>query len=356
MNRNTVQASDKQNLFFVASPLHLICAQILASTVYQGECNRLFFLKPDIESLLDSRYWASVDYLPWPRHYPLSGLFGRYRRIIENARIVEERARGARQIVLLMPVIDSEAYNYNISIGRKILQGRQPEVCLIPDGLLNIRRHEQGRLREFSKYFRKLRRLVTPALDYYLFKGDRTGSDDPLVKKIYVLPGFPNEYSPSKTIELNIVQMIQDGQRSTKNAQKALVLSQPLTAVGLISDDDHDKICTAIHNYLHHAGITEVDYKAHPRDKRNELFVDTYQPLEIDTPLEYYLFNNPYKVIIGINSTTLLLVKLLDKSCEAISFYPDLIKYKKAGELEENSRLFSRLGVEIKFYGDEGKP
>ena len=345
--------SNHQHLFFISSPLHLIGAQVLVATTLKGQCCRLFFLKKELKEMIDAEGWESIDFLPWPRHFPVKGVFGRYRRTIRNAELVTSRATEANLITLYMPVIDSEAYNYNIAIARKITKGRQPDVCLIPDGLMNIRRHEQGRVRELSKIFRKLRRLITPSLNYYLFRGDRTGSDDPIVKRIYVFPDFPNEYSPEKTVDLDIVSSIKKSRRSDINIDKALVLSQPLTTTGELSDANLVKTSQAIDNYLRDTGIKDVDYKPHPRDKKNELLRDWYKELKTSTPLEYYLFKNPYKVIIGVHSTTLLLMKLLDSSCEVISFYPDLLKYKNENQLEENSKLFSQVGVEIKYFSEE---
>ncbi|MDH5426177.1 MAG: alpha-2,8-polysialyltransferase family protein [Gammaproteobacteria bacterium] len=342
-------------MFFIASPLHLICARILATTVYRGETNRLFYLKPDIEKLINTSYWSSIDYLPWARHYPLAGLFGRFRRIIANANIVKARGRNAQQITLIMPVIDSEAYNYNISIAKNIMNGVTPEVHLLPDGLLNIRRHEQGKIREFAKVLRKFRRLFVPELNYHLFRGDRTGADDPIVTKIYTFPGFPNEYDKQKVIELDFRGAFKTHQHADINQHKALVIGQPLCALGVLSEKNLKTIADKIQEHIRDLGITEIDYKGHPRDKRNELCCNHYRPLTIEQPLENYIFENPYKVIIGINSTTLILSKLvLDDICEVVSCYPDLVLHRKANELDENTALFRSTGVKVIYSSDQG--
>jgi len=99
--------------------------------------------------------------------------------------------------------------------------------------------------------------------------------------------------------------------------------------------------------------MIEIDYKGHPRDKQNELCHSEYNQLSIDQPLENYIFENPYKLIIGINSTTLILSKLvLDDTSEVVSCYPDLVIHRKERELDENTTLFKSTGVKVIYSSD----
>jgi len=338
-----------QHLFFVSSPLHLICANVLASTIMKNKCCRLFFLKPELENMISNHIWESVSFLPWPRHFPVKGLFGRHRRTLNNLKLVRESVYNAEFITLYMPVIDSEAYNYNILLAKSIT-GVLPEVCLIPDGLLNIRKYDQGRIREIGKLFRKLRYLISPSLNYYLFKGDRTGSDDSIVKKIYVFPNIPNEYDAKKTVSLDIVDAIQKGKVTENNIDKALIVGQPLSTNNGFDDKGIDMVSEAIYDTLNDFGISKVDYKPHPRDKNKCLFKEGYNELDLDIPLEFYLIDNPYKVVIGVYSTALLMVRLLDETCSVISIYPDLVRYKKVGMSRDILNLFEQAGVQIIYF------
>jgi len=101
------------------------------------------------------------------------GMVWRYRRNANNENIVKACAHEPQLITLYMPVIAYGAYYYNISLCKEIA-GVLPDVCLLSDGLLNIRRYEQDKIREFSKMFRKFSRLVAPLLNYYFFKGSIT--------------------------------------------------------------------------------------------------------------------------------------------------------------------------------------
>jgi len=348
-HENPIKAK-KEALFFIASPLHLICAEAIVSTLRTETTCRLFYLKPDLESIIKHKNWSSVDYLPWPRHFPLPGLFGRYRRIIENAKTVENKCKEATDISLYMPVIDSEAYNYNICISRQILHGRDPDVNLIPDGLLNIKRHSQGKTREYSKYFRKLRKIFTPWLDYYIYKGDRTGADASIVKKIYTLPNTPHEYDTNKAHEISFPKEQQNTLLS--NTNKALIIGQPLTSYNILTKDNLNYLTEALNNFLIGNDITETDYKAHPRDKINELYTPNYNKISPDEPLETYLIKNPYKIIISIYSTALFLSRILSSTnSRCVSFGIDLVDLTSNEEKTELINLFKKNKIEIIFSG-----
>jgi len=328
--------------------MHLICAEAIASSLKSPSTYRLFYLKPDLESILDHDKWDSIDYLPWPRHFPLPGILGRHRRLVDNVNIVKNRCSNATDISLYLPVIDSEAYNYYINIARIVLNGADPEVNLIPDGLLNVKRHNQGKIREYSKYFRKFRKLITPSLDYYIFSGDRTGSDAPIINRIYTLPNIPHEYDETKAEDILFMQTKQNTRLSNINSEKALIIGQPLTSYKILTKENLEYLTAAFNNYLKEQGITEVDYKSHPRDKIDELYLPSYNKIVPNEALEAYLIKNPYKIIISIYSTTLLLSRILSSpDCNSVSLGIDLAKLTSEEEKNNLITLFKKNNVKV---------
>ena len=244
------------NIFLIYSPLHYLAAESIAAHFGQNARNYLFFLKQEFKGVVDPSKWDAVEFLPWPRFYPEKGLFGTIRRTSNNLAVVGNVCAGASKIRLHTPVIDTEAVNYFINF----LQGAHPEakfsVRLLPDGLLNVQRHPLGLFKEMMQYFKKARRFIYPALNYYTFRGDRTGSDTKIVDRIYVLPGFPHEYDHSKTVEISLLK--EGGDAGIRTAlgttgKRALVLGQPLIAFNRFTKEDMQAVTMGIRTFIEHA-------------------------------------------------------------------------------------------------------
>lgn len=339
------------NIFLIYSPLHYLAAENIATNFEQNARNFLFYLKAEFRELVDSSKWDSSEFLPWPRFYPEKGPLGRLRRTRMNLDIVASVCSGASDIRLHTPVIDTEAVNYLINFLQTMYQDATFCVRLIPDGLLNVQRYPLGRLKEALQYFKKARRLVDPALDYYIFRGDRIGSDAKIVDKIYVLPGFPHEYDPTKTVEISL----QKSDDSTDNditgnvstRKRALVLGQPLTSKRF-SAEDMRSVTQGIRSFIDKCGINEIEYKSHPRDHNKELYHIDYKEITIDRPLEAYLAYNSFDLIIGVFSAALLTARLiLPKTCRVVAYGTDVVRYR--GNREKTSILssFALLKVEL---------
>ncbi|NOY87396.1 MAG: hypothetical protein GXP52_08860 [Deltaproteobacteria bacterium] len=336
------------NLFMVASPLHYFCARIIAERFCRDEARHLFFTRDFLSKIVSEEGWDSVTYLPWPRFYPKGGIFGKICRTRENLDIVAGKCPDAGFIRLHAPVIDTEAVNYHINFLRHSFPEARFTVRLIPDGLLNVQRHPLGISKKIGQYLKKLRRLVFPSLNYYIFKGDRTGSDDPIVDRIYVLPDIPHEYQPSKIVELpsfysESVQSTEDG-----DLRNALVLSQPMSSMGHLSDREVVSIAHGIHQFLDGAGIEDIHFKRHPRDPRRDFFLPDYHEIEPEKPLEDYLVNHPYKIVIGFSSTGLVTAKMiLGGRCRVVSYGLDVVKEKGVEQRKKFERMLSDIGVEV---------
>lgn len=339
------------NIFLIYSPLHYLAAENIATNFERNTQNVLFYLKAEFRELVDMSKWDSAEFLPWPRFYPEKGLLGRLRRTRKNLDIVGSVCAGATDIRLHTPVIDTEAVNYLINFLPMLYPDAAFCVRLIPDGLLNVQRYPLGRFKEALQYCKKARRLVDPALDYYTFRGDRIGSDARIVDRIYVLPGFPHEYDPKKTIEISLQKA---GESNDINAtakvsvtKRALVLGQPLTSKRF-SVEDMQSVTQGIRSFIDACGINEIEYKSHPRDPDKELYLNDYKEITIDRPLEAYLADNHFNLIIGVFSAALLTARLiLPKSCRVVAYGTDVVRYK--GNREKTSILssFALLEVEL---------
>ena len=340
--------TDIVNLYIVHSPLHCLCAEWIVKCFEPESKNIVFFLKKKLGTCLNSAVWDDVVYLPWPRFDPEQGIGGRIRRTRNNLEIVAKYAAGVKSIRLHATVIDTEAINYHINFLRASFPEADFCVRLIPDGVMNLKRHPQGWLREQLKHIRLLRGVIFPELKYYFFKGDRTGADDSIVDRIYTLPFFPHEYDPDKVIELPPFMRSEAVYDRSQVQRRALVVGQPLILYKRLSKESAEKITYAIRDYLKRCGIEEVFYKSHPRDATREYGLDEYKELIIDEPLEQHLARHPYGIVIGVCSTALLTGRMvMPEWCEVVSCGMNLIKMNKDNDNTFYIKTFETLRVKI---------
>ena len=130
----------------------------------------------------------------------------------------------------------------------------------------------------------------------------------------------------------------------------SLVLSQPISSMGYLSDREVASIAHGIHRFLDEAGIEDIHFKRHPRDSRRDFFLPDYHEIEPEKSLEEYLVDHPYKIIIGFSSTGLVTAKMiLGQQCRVISFLPEPIE-ESVGNKEKRMKLekiFRGVGIEI---------
>ena len=336
------------NIFMVYSPLHCLCADQVVRQFCQGERNLLFYLKQGYADFVDHSLWEAVQYLPWPRFNPSPGFMGRHRRTLSNLHHVADLCRGAQTIRLHATVIDTEAVNYHINFLRRRFPEAQFSVRLFPDGVLNLRRHPLGRFKEYLQHLRLGRMLLSPALRYHCLKGDRTGSDDPLVDRIYLLPGLPHGYDPAKVVVLPPFQMADRLQTEPGSERTALVVGQPLVVYRRMTAEDMRAVSVGIQRYLVSQGITRIIYKPHPRDRQHEYGLAEYELLQVDKPLEQHFAETPYSVVIGVCSTALLTARMImPPECRIVAYGLDRFIFR--GEKDRSSLLgaFEALGIEM---------
>ncbi len=333
-------------LFFVASPLHYLVARTVARHFEADSRCILVCYRDKVGRLVDPADWEQVIYAPWPRFDPLPGRFGSHRRLTSNLRKVAAAVGHADELRLHSPVFDTEAVNYFLRGLPRLCGARHMHARILPDGLLNIQRYPLSPAKRIAQHFRRLRRLVSPELDYWCFGGDRIGSDAPFVDRIYTLPGFPNPYPPAKVVELPPLTDAPAG--SGAGAPRALIVGQPLLGIGALDADGLADITRRIGDWLTAAGITEVDYKAHPRDPNHEFRVPGSTLLEIDEPLETYMARRGYTVIIGVDSTTLFMARqIFGPAMPILSFGMDRVRLKEAGKLERTVALMKTLSIRL---------
>lgn len=336
------------NIFLVYSPLHYLAAERIAAHFENGAKNYLYFLKEEFASLVNTDNWTGTGFLPWPRFYPERGLFGRLNRTRMNLHILESVCQEASIIRLHAPVIDTEAINYSINHLRKLVPDGNFSVRLIPDGVLNTRKHPLGLLKELLQYLRKLRKVFYPELNFYVFRGDRTGSDDPIVDRIYLLPSFPHKYNSGKVMVIPSLTDQQPIKGIGSSVPKALVIGQPLVAFNRMKVADVESVTVGLRGFITSCGIFNIDYKAHPKDRVREYDSLGYHDLKIDKPLEIFLAENCYDLIIGVCSTALLTARLiLPKSTRVVAYGINRMIFRSEQDRQEILSPFQKLGVEI---------
>lgn len=346
----TVTETGRVNLFFIFSPLHYLASERIVDYFEQDARNVLYYLKQQYGKIVNEVYWDTTRFLPWPRFYPLPGLFGASRRILDNLAIIGRDCAGASSVTLHTTVIDTEAVNYAINFLRRELPGADIRVRVIPDGLMNVQRHPLPPLRRLALRFRKTRKLFSPQLDYYIFSGDRTGADDPITDRIYLLPRFPHQYDPAKVVTIpSLVNPTAPLDRQAgAEAGPVLVLGQPLLAFKRMSEPDMAAITEGIRTFIGDTGNGYIFYKAHPRDQHHDFCHSDYKNLVIDEPLESHLARNPYRLVIGIDSTALLTARLiLPATSRVVSYGLNRMLFRSEADRNSIYLPFRQLGVEL---------
>lgn len=336
-------------VYFVASPLHYLAARRVALDHEAGARQVLVCYRPALQAMVRREDWDAVVMMPWPRFDPLPGLFGRLRRTLANLREVAAAVGTVDELVLHSPVYDTEAINYFLHALPRLTGARVRQARILPDGLLNLSRHPLNAARRLAQRLRGLRRLAHPLLRYTAFSGDRIGSDAPFVDRIYVLDGFEHEYDPSRVrvlAPLAAATSIAAGHGALP--RRALVLGQPLVAVGLMSDAERAQVAERISSWLQAQDLGEVHYKPHPREgEAAELSRPHYKLLKIDEPLESYLASHAYAVVAGCCSTGLYTARqVMDADTRIAAFGFDKVRFKSAQVRDDLVQLSLRLRIE----------
>jgi hypothetical protein len=336
-------------VYFVASPLQYLAAQRVAAHFERDARQVLIWYRPGVASVVKEDEWDAAAYMPWPRWEPLPGPFGRLRRLRQNIREVAALVGSCDLLHIHSAVFDTEAVNYFLRALPKTSGARESHARILPDGIISIRRYPLSAGRLAAQWLRKLRRLVAPELDYWHFAGDRIGSDAPFCDRIYVLPNLPHEYPPEKVVELPPIAP-RTRQKRIK-ARRALVIGQPVVGSGLMLPDKARAVAAQIKHWLAAQGIEEVHYKAHPKDPARELFCDGYREIELDQPLETWMAEQHYDVVVGVRSSALIFAAQIYGECSRIAAFGwDRIAFKSEQERQQMAEAFAACGVDIVMY------
>lgn len=333
-------------VYFVASPLQLLAAQQIARAHEPGARQVLLWYQPGVEAQVRAQDWDACSYLPWPRRHPLPGWFGRHRRLLANIDLVAALVGPCDTLLLHSAVFDTEAINYFLRALPRRCGARTMHARILPDGLISIRRYPLSLGKRIVQCTRKLRRLISPSLDYWRFSGDRIGSDAPFCDRIYVLPGLPHEYDPAKVSVLAPLTQRSALLNAAEMPRRALVIGQTLVSAGLMTTADRDEVALQIEQWLAACGIEQVDYKAHPKDSRLELCRPGYQVLNLKDPLEVWLSQTPYRIVVGVRSTALLFARqLCSPDTQVVAFGWDRTHFKSTQERDDMRAVFDQVGV-----------
>ena len=340
---------DSVALYFVASPLQYLAARRIAETFEAGSRQVLVWYKPGVTPIVRAEQWDAAAYMPWPRWEPLPGWFGRLRRQKANLHLVADLIGGCDTLHIHSAVFDTEAINYFLKALPRLCGARTMRARILPDGIISTRRYPLSRGKRLAQYLRKLRRLVSPELDYWCFSGDRIGSDAPFCDRIYVVPGLPHEYPAEKTVELPpLVERKPSTEKTGTGERTALVIGQPLVGAGLMRSDDRDAVAVEIQKWLAHDGIQRVHYTGHPKDPLRELMMGGYEAITLDEPLEVHLANTPYDAVVGVRSSALLFARQVSPpETKVMAFGWDRVRFKSEEERRSMASTFSQCGVQI---------
>jgi len=336
-------------IYFVASPLQYLAAKRIAEHFESSAYQVLVWYKPGMKDVVKPEEWEKCTYMPWPRLEPLPGLFGSHRRLRENIRLVAGLIGQCNTLVLHSAVFDTEAINYFLSALPKACGAQTTHARILPDGLISIRRYPLTVAKRLIQCTRKLRTLFAPELHYRCFSGDRIGSDADFCDRIYVVPGLPHEYHTGKVCVLPPLVGSASGPASSEGgnrSKRALVIGQPLVSAGLMSQHDQECVTAKVRKWLTQEGITEIDYKAHPKDPNHELRHPDYRLIEPTSPLESYMTEMPYDAVVGVRSSALMFARqIYPQQVKVVAFGWEQVNFKSNEEQDAMRKAFSACGM-----------
>jgi hypothetical protein len=335
-------------LYFVATPFHYLCARAVARQFDTDARHVLLWYRPIVAPVVRQDEWDAAAYVPWPRFDPLPGPFGRHRRLLANLREVATLVGPCERLLIHSPVFDTEAINYFLRALPLACGAHAMHARILPDGLGSLVRQPLSLARRAAQLLRSLRRLVAPQHHFWRYSGDRTGADAPFCDRVYVLPGFAHPYPPHKAVALPALAVVSVGNDASRAPQRVLVVGQPLQRVGLIDAQGLADVERVLRAWIDARGLTQVLYKAHPRDPRHELKRAGDELLEIDEPLESWMAREPCAAVVGVHSTALLMARqIYGPSTQVLGFGWDRVSFRSEAARADALRAFQSAGVTL---------
>lgn len=343
----TLNRRQRVAVYFVASPLQYLAARQIAARHEQGAKQVLIWYKPGMRHTVQADEWDACAYMSWPRWEPMSGPFGRHRRLLANIDLLSTLVGPCEELHLHSAVFDTEAINYFLKALPARCGASRMKARILPDGLISARRYPLTTVQKLLQQVRLLRRLVTRDLSYSIFSGDRIGSDAAFCDLIYVLPGFPHQYPPSKVIELQPLVARQADAEGTQR-RRALVVGQPLVGAGLMTAAARDRVGQDILQWLGEQGFDEIHYKGHPKDPNLELSQPGYEVLDLKEPLEIWMSRERYDAVVGVRSSSLVFARqIYGADCVVLAFGWQDVLFKSERERQDMAAVFASVGVRL---------
>lgn len=270
------------HLFLIGSDFKLLVAELVRQQYpIVGRCHVLSYTQSIVDTI-DRSAWDSVHRLYWASGSKLDKYLGMRARIHHYLDVVSELTRGADQVTLYLNSIHSESCNYMIRGVLDARPGVRLRVHLLMDGLLNLRPRPMGLFRRTPQLVNTLRWLWDRRIRYYVYRGDRLGTEDPIVERVYLVEGFPHRYPPQKvaTFRLRRSGAGEGGEAgrarggdggdegdaaSAAGPRRLLVLGTPLER--LLSEPAVRDVRDELVRLADGLAADEVHYKPHPLEK-----------------------------------------------------------------------------------------
>jgi hypothetical protein len=334
-------------VYFVASPLQYLAARRIASDIERDAKQVLVWYKPGMKAVVDPSEWDACTYMPWPRWEPLPGWAGRHRRLRANIDLVAGLVGRCDTLLLHSAVFDTEAINYFLHALPRRAGAREMHARILPDGLISIRRYPLSLAKRLMQRLRLLRSLFAQELRYACFAGDRIGSDADFCDRIYVVRGLPHQYPAEKVRVLPpLVEQAGSDGTAVVASRRALVIGQPLVGSALLQKDRLPSMTASIRAWLDRRGISDIDYKAHPKDPEHELRHPDYRLIEPDCALEVHMARTPYDAVVGVRSSALLFARqIYPPTVPVVAFGWDDVVFKSEQERSDMKNAFEQCGV-----------
>lgn len=338
-------------IYIVKTELEALASEIVAHHFQGGGYNALYHLGDSAPVLRKRGVFNTVASLQFLR---ASGLLGKQKAIrkalMPLVEALKELDGGVSEILIHLPKLSATRSNFAINFLRFHFPGVPVRARLIPHGTVNfsLQRITWGKKLTLWRRWAVPFNFVFPDLRYYIPRGDWVGGFDPLVDRIYVLPGTTHPYPDAKVVPLPSLAdyLSTDGDACQPLKTVALVIGQPALRVGAIDQVGHDRITLAIKEWLVAQGITETYYSRHPRAREHLDFFDkSYRVLDQDGALESLLPSIGAGIVVSCFSTALFTSHmLLGNGARVVSIGMNLADFSEKAELLESMRA---CGIEI---------
>lgn len=336
------------NVFIVESRFQGLVALLIARSVADSD-NLVFYYAEETGNFIRKFPFVQAHYLgpkitrgPWKRPRTL-------RRMMNQIEQTVGHYRGkARTVNVFVANLKTHLLNYSVQRLRQTVDWVPPTFNIITDGTFNFKRYAMpdDYPVKMLQTARKLPyRLL--GLDFYIYSGDWQGIEDPLISTIYLLPKSPHEYDSTRVADVPIVDLGMTTLEDGHHGPRALVIGERLCAKGYLTDAEEQAVNQQIGELLQARGITTVDFVKHPNAPTDHLPQPWYHPVITKDPVEIWLMEHRYDVVISSVTTALITARMLcPASTDVISVGLERCAGRKK-TVREVEKAFRGLGITI---------